>query len=432
MGWGPVQRGLRGSPLLEGCATAALLLVVLVTSLAVAQGYDGRPDLDRTAQATSVAATAFFIAAGLTRVVCWRITSEAGSGYTGAALLAFGILALLLSAGANTPPVVTFAVTLLIALAVLAAVFSKHAAASSSAHLARTALASTAPPLVVLAGFGFSRTTVVHGPGLWLLTPGALLATIAGTSLVRAMTALDRATTRDQLRLATVAADRDRARAALDAQQAWRRELSHDASNAMAALRLATSVMTTHDGRLAPERVETLQAAVLGEISHLDHLINRTSQETPADFDVLATVEPIAAAQRLGGLDVSVVGERVRAHGNAADLATVVQNLLVNARRHGLGGAVTIRTERRDGTVGMVVEDQGPGVPEQQRRRIFDDGVRGEASEGSGLGLYVARRLMREQGGSIELGPPDAGRGASFVLTMPAADVADHRVQVSR
>jgi len=115
-----------------------------------------------------------------------------------------------------------------------------------------------------------------------------------------------------------------------------------------------------------------------------------------------------------------------RAHGRPADFATVVQNLLVNARRHGRGGKVTIRVRDLGDEVQVCVEDRGHGIPEHLRVNAFERGVRGEQSGGSGLGLYVARTLMLEQDGEIELVDRPGG-GTVVVLTLPAATTrADH------
>ena len=81
-------------------------------------------------------------------------------------------------------------------------------------------------------------------------------------------------------------------------------------------------------------------------------------------------------------------------------------------------GPDRVGVERHDGSVRITCADDGPGLDEQTARRAFDRGYRGPASQGSGLGLYDARDLMRAQGGDLVL---DRSRpGARFVATLPA------------
>jgi signal transduction histidine kinase len=70
----------------------------------------------------------------------------------------------------------------------------------------------------------------------------------------------------------------------------------------------------------------------------------------------------------------------------------------------------------------VIVDDVGPGIPAAEQRTIFERGVRGSdiTSDGSGLGLYVTARLLREMGGDIWLDPKRA-YGASFTCCIPAA-----------
>ena len=103
----------------------------------------------------------------------------------------------------------------------------------------------------------------------------------------------------------------------------------------------------------------------------------------------------------------------------------VVTNLVENALRHGAGEvSVTLHVPdpAEDGVrVRLVVEDQGQGIPEEMRRRVFTkfwtSGVRG----GSGLGMYLVNGLARAHGGSVAISDAPAG-GARIVVDWPAAE----------
>jgi len=102
-------------------------------------------------------------------------------------------------------------------------------------------------------------------------------------------------------------------------------------------------------------------------------------------------------------------------------LGHVLMNLVDNARKYGGGGLVTIRAERRRPLVVVTVSDSGPGIPADERARVFDRFYRGSAAgegntTGSGLGLYVCRRLVEAHGGEIWIEPGTDRSAISFGL----------------
>jgi signal transduction histidine kinase len=96
----------------------------------------------------------------------------------------------------------------------------------------------------------------------------------------------------------------------------------------------------------------------------------------------------------------------------------VVRNLLVNARQHAPGSRVRAGVRHAGSFVEILVEDDGPGIPDGMRHEVFGRGVRG-VDGGTGLGLHVSRALMRQQGGTLELA--ETSRGTCFVMTLPIA-----------
>ena len=103
-------------------------------------------------------------------------------------------------------------------------------------------------------------------------------------------------------------------------------------------------------------------------------------------------------------------------------------NLIENACRYSPPASpITIQARREDGQLRISVLDRGPGVPPEERERIFEPFYRprGTAPDvrGTGLGLSIARGLAVAQGGGVEFEPREGG-GASFSLLLPAADVA--------
>lgn len=106
-------------------------------------------------------------------------------------------------------------------------------------------------------------------------------------------------------------------------------------------------------------------------------------------------------------------------------LDQVLWALLDNAVKY--GGHTPVRAEVRVDEVAsrlrLTISDEGPGVPEADRGRLFarfERGSAGQADEGSGLGLYVSRELCRAMGGDLVLEPSAPGRGAAFSVVLPA------------
>jgi signal transduction histidine kinase len=108
-------------------------------------------------------------------------------------------------------------------------------------------------------------------------------------------------------------------------------------------------------------------------------------------------------------------------------LKMAVKNLLLNAVKYGHGGPVRVSASGGS-DVAIAVEDEGPGIPDDERRRIFEPFYRGRAAqeleiEGSGIGLNIVKQVIKSHGGRVRVGT-SAGKGARFVLQLPAMKAA--------
>jgi signal transduction histidine kinase len=130
----------------------------------------------------------------------------------------------------------------------------------------------------------------------------------------------------------------------------------------------------------------------------------------------------VRAADRRVRIDAPATGEALPALGAFRRSLQIVVNLLANAIRYSPeGGMVWVRTDREGDLAALIIADQGKGIAADDQARIFEKFERVDATEagGTGLGLYIARRLARAMGGDITVDSAP-GQGARFTFTLPA------------
>jgi signal transduction histidine kinase len=155
-------------------------------------------------------------------------------------------------------------------------------------------------------------------------------------------------------------------------------------------------------------------------------------QHEPVDLRYLADAEADRTRVLAAGLAVTVDGPSAVVSGDPQRLAQVLANLMNNGRQATGGqGHIFLTVGAAGGFAHLTVIDDGPGVPEADRERIFDrlvrlDEARASASGGSGLGLPIARGICRAHGGDLRCEPPPPGhQGAVFRITLPLPTTLD-------
>jgi signal transduction histidine kinase len=136
----------------------------------------------------------------------------------------------------------------------------------------------------------------------------------------------------------------------------------------------------------------------------------------------VAEQQPFADGKRI---DVEVDADpAVAVHGSEDALGILAKNLLDNALRYTPeGGRVEVRVQGIADEAVLEIADDGPGIPPEERDRVFDRFYRGRDVEvpGSGLGLAIAREVAALHGGRLSLLPGLQGRGVTVRLTLPMA-----------
>ena len=202
-------------------------------------------------------------------------------------------------------------------------------------------------------------------------------------------------------------------------------ERDHELRSALSGIEAVARGLNRQHARLTIRQVDELTHAIAAEARRLRTMLDRTSGQ-PRAFDLADALRPVIACARSSGLEVrSSIPRGIEVEGRREDTAQAALILLDNARKHAAPSAVDVRATVCGRATTLYVEDRGTGVGGLLDERLFERGVRGDGSSGSGLGLYIARRLMVEQGGSLSVSARPGG-GASFALAFGSAPSTSH------
>ncbi|MET4638000.1 HAMP domain-containing sensor histidine kinase [Mycetocola sp. 2940] len=224
----------------------------------------------------------------------------------------------------------------------------------------------------------------------------------------------------------------------LDASQKTQRrfisDASHELKSPLASMRQYAEVAQAHPDRVG---VGELSDVVLDEGARLERLVQGMLVLAKADENALAASRTavdlddlvLTEARRLKDttalmIDTGSVGP-ARVLGDVGLLGQALRNLADNAARHA-AGSVRFELSETDGQVLLAVSDDGNGIPDGDRERVFErfvrlDEARARESGGSGLGLSIVREIVLAHGGSVVATASGLG-GARFEVRMPASD----------
>lgn len=282
---------------------------------------------------------------------------------------------------------------------------------------------------------GFPLLLAVIAAVTWLVTRRALRPVDAIRSEMAAITASEdlarrvpEPDTHDEIaRLATTTNETLAAlQASVERQRRFVADASHELRSPIASLRTQLEVGAAHpelldvDGAVADTvRLQELAADLL-LLARLD------AGEKPGDgrVDLAALAHEELSQRTRDRVDVRMELQSAEVGGSRSQLARVLGNLVNNAQRHARSH-VTVAT-RADGAWAVLeVSDDGEGVPESERDRIFErfvrlDDARTRDDGGAGLGLAIARDVALRHGGTLSVREAPGG-GALFELRVPGA-----------
>ncbi len=222
----------------------------------------------------------------------------------------------------------------------------------------------------------------------------------------------------------------------LASQQALVQGVAHELRTPIARIQFQLEML-----EMAPDREEHVRRAseLRGELEELDEMVGEllvltrydrgTTGLTLESVDVAdAVAQQIRrAADRHPEIEVRLDGvtDDLRVQAHARSFHRVLKNLVENGLRYAEQHVVVRAVPAADGGLEIHVEDDGPGVPEPDRERIFEpfarvDDSRDRATGGVGLGLAIVHRILQAHGGEVRVEDADGG-GARFVTRWPGS-----------
>ncbi len=230
----------------------------------------------------------------------------------------------------------------------------------------------------------------------------------------------------------------------IDNIEAFAADVTHELKNPLASLRSAVETLQRVDD---PALRAQLTDVVRQDVMRLDRLIGDISEAARTDAELArARFEPVDVGRLIEELVAGWEGRRETGSvriafarprrastivlGDPARLARAIDNIVDNAISFSPpGGLVEIAAARVDADIRIRIDDEGPGVPAEQREAIFNrfHSVRPEAESfgrHSGLGLAIARAIVEGHDGEIDVADrDDAPSGARFTIRLPTADL---------
>ncbi len=254
--------------------------------------------------------------------------------------------------------------------------------------------------------------------------------------------ALDRLPTEAQPLVAALNDLLARLQAAFEQQRSLAADAAHALRTPLAAVTLQTQLAQRASGEARDAALERLDAGVkrashvVAQLLALARLDPEAAREPARLLDLAQVarevVEELRPLAERSGLQLAVEAPaeaQVTGHDSALHMA--LTNLVDNAIRYTAGsaatGRITVRVTGEGAGWALRVSDTGPGIPADERERVFDRFYRGRNSAvpGSGLGLAIVREVARLHGGSVAIDEGPDGRGTTVELHLPQAAIAD-------
>ncbi|WP_086651403.1 ATP-binding protein [Acetobacter cibinongensis] len=199
--------------------------------------------------------------------------------------------------------------------------------------------------------------------------------------------------------------------------------VSHDLRTPLTRIRLSLA-MIPQRGTVQAEALKEDVEDMIGDVVEMEHMIDSylsfargEGAETPVPVEVAPFLHDVVFAARRAGATVYAVSiqKDLQAVMRPDAMRRALMNLMDNARRH--GGGITLKARVIPEGICLLVDDDGPGIREEQHAAVFRAFESGGRSGGTGLGLTIARDIVRAHGGEMELSTsPQGGLRVRIIL----------------
>jgi PAS domain S-box-containing protein len=257
------------------------------------------------------------------------------------------------------------------------------------------------------------------------------------TGYIRDITERKRAEADVQKALESEREAADRLRVLDEMKNTFLQAVSHDLRTPLSVVLGIALTLDREDLTLSPNEARDLRRRLavnarklermLSNLLDLERLKRGVVEANPELTDVGQLIlRSVAEADFLTDRDVRLQADPILATIDPAKVERIVENLLANAAKHTPDGTVIwIRVIPEEGGIQIVVEDDGPGVPQNVRTAIFEpfrQGPGDHPSPGAGIGLSLVARFAALHGGTAWVQDREGG-GASFRVRLPSEDV---------
>jgi two-component system sensor histidine kinase KdpD len=245
----------------------------------------------------------------------------------------------------------------------------------------------------------------------------------------QAALAVERDRQQEERAQARALAETDRLRTAL------LNSVSHDLRTPLSSIKASASSLLDRDVRWSPQQRREFLETIDQETDRLTRLVHNLLDMSRIEAgaldprlvetalpDVTGPVVRLARSKSGQPIEVDIPDDLPAVLVDPVRLDQVLTNLLDNARRYAVDKPVTVQGRAVDGRVELRVVDHGPGIPEAERERVFDQFYRLRRNgrtppDGTGMGLAISRGIVEALGGTIRVeGTP--GGGATFVVSL--------------
>ncbi|MDJ0522434.1 MAG: response regulator [Planctomycetota bacterium] len=215
--------------------------------------------------------------------------------------------------------------------------------------------------------------------------------------------------------------------------------VAHEFNNLLTSILARVQLISLNNiGRELKQELDLIEKACMDAAEVVRRLQSYTRRQRQEHFDTVNLgdicgdavefLRPLWSTRRRHGR--TPIHVKLRAHenlyvnGNATELREVITNLLKNALDALVdGGDIDIRATRDQELIRLVVEDNGPGIPEDIRSRIFDPFFTTKGERGTGLGLCLSQQIVDRHGGEIVCASREH-EGTKFTIELPSAESA--------